>query len=71
MKVRVKKAKEDRLWYADKLGEEFEVEEFNKKLYVVTGDEFYKLHKSDCTKIQETLVDDIDEIEAEFYREGQ
>lgn len=58
MKIKVKKVKRKGLWYEDKIGEEFDVLDFSKDLYVVVADAFYKLYKADCTIIEEGITDD-------------
>lgn len=55
MKVKVKKVKRKGLWYGDKIGQIFEVESFDKKLYVVLANTFYKLYKSDCVIMEEPI----------------
>ena len=51
MKVKIKKSVNEGLWYFDKIGQTVKVEEYNKHLYVLAKNHFYKLFKSDCVEV--------------------
>lgn len=69
MHVKVKKVKHKGLWYGDKIGQIFEVADFDKKLYVVSANDFYKLYKSDCTIVEEPIPETTYQIKGHFYEE--
>jgi hypothetical protein len=62
MKVKVKKVKRKGLWYGDKIGQIFEVLDYEKDLYVVKANSFYKLYKSDCVVMEEPIPETTYEV---------
>lgn len=58
MRITILKAKTPSLWYANKIGEEFDVEESSINLYALVDNSFYKLYKEDCTLFEAEIEED-------------